>query len=265
MPLDEAHLTQIFIFSASIICMLVVLVLIFVYTYQQRLIQHKLDLQLLIAAQQRTLLEASVTSQEQERARIARDLHDDLGPILSLIKLQWNQLIQTPDAERTAQTEQLLTDAIQNVRRISHDLLPPTLERLGLVAALERLFGQSTVSDGPRLSLTVNGTAYRMEIATELHVYRIVHELIHNSLKHARASHINCVLHFFPHQLELLFFDDGIGLHTQDINQLYDLEGLGWKNINSRLMILAGKLAFLTPVNQKGIHLKITLPTTTLP
>jgi NarL family two-component system sensor histidine kinase LiaS len=96
-------------------------------------------------------------------------------------------------------------------------------------------------------------------------VYRIVHELIHNSLKHARASHINCVLHFFPHQLELLFFDDGIGLHTQDINQLYDLEGLGWKNINSRLMILAGKLAFLTPVNQKGIHLKITLPTTTLP
>ena len=116
-------------------------IIFFVLSYQRRVLRHKLEMQQMDFNYQQLLLEATVESQEKERRRVASELHDGVGAMLSAVKLNLNLLQSTLNGNREAitETKKMLDETIENVRRISKALLPAGLEKVGLTPTLSEL------------------------------------------------------------------------------------------------------------------------------
>ncbi|MDJ1506577.1 sensor histidine kinase [Xanthocytophaga agilis] len=225
------------------------IVLIFVI-HQRRMVAKDLQQKQLEHHYQKQLLKATIESQEKERNRIAHDLHDEIGVLLTTSRLYFNQLSYVKAEEHLQQVSNkmngLFDEMMFNIRRISHDLRPVILENLGLIEAVESL-SEKLNEAGIQFQFTHQITI-ELSKEAELILYRIIQELIGNTLKHAKASHIFLHIKDQQHQLYLTYKDDGIGFEPDNTNS-----GLGMKSIESRLNLLDGKMKIIKP--EKGIHL----------
>lgn len=257
--------------SVGIIAMLVMasFVVLFVAYYNQRQLRQRELLRQLEEKHQRELLEASLQSQEAERRRIATDLHDDIGTMLSATRMSLSQASRhagdNPAVDAVVrQTRQLLEETVNNVRRITKELLPATLEQLGLVAALQEFIAKlRQTSPNVGLDLTHEGfeetpDAGRPPARVELAVYRVAQELVHNSLRHAGASHIDLMLMRQPNRLLLTISDDGVGFDPA-LARRAGQPGLGLKNIESRLNLIGGRVIF-DAAPGKGTYVIVDVP-----
>lgn len=231
----------------------------FVVRYQRRLIQQQQEVQELHESAQQQALEAALLAQEEERRRIAADLHDGVGTTLAIVKLHLNTLNQ-PDL--TEEASLLLDQAINEVRRISRNLLPAALQKFGLSFALEAL-ARTMPADGPtHVEVEQLGTPRRLEPKHELIVYRVVQELLGNGLRHAHASQIRIVVEYGPDQMSLQYSDNGIGFDptVSDQTPLPGMRtGLGLTNLRSRVGVLRGTLRHESAPGQ-GTKVWISLP-----
>jgi PAS domain S-box-containing protein len=181
------------------------------------------------------LLDTIISTEEKEREKFARNLHDELGPLLSSIKMYVNSLASASDQQKhsfiISQLQQILTEAIQSTKELSNDLSPHVLASYGLVAALEWFINQIK----PYISVNFETTLKeeRFSSSLELSIYRIIKELINNTIKHARADSISINLHMYLHSLRLSYSDNGVGFpdYWQDS---FDSMGMGMSNIMSR-------------------------------
>ncbi|QHI38329.1 Oxygen sensor histidine kinase NreB [Kordia antarctica] len=234
---------QIIIIGMIMLFVLALAVILFFIIYQKRLLAQQKKHQEIAAEYQRELLGVAIESQEKERTRIGKELHDDVGALLTTTKLYLSQVSPELSAEElTKTTEKMrsLFDAmIQGVRNISQDLRPVILEKLGLIEAVENLV--QTVNDVGTINATFNDfSTSAIAKADELNVYRIMQELINNTLKHAMASNISIAFSNEGTALKITYKDDGIGLQQEYLNQ----KGIGLRNIESRLSVLAGTIHF---------------------
>ncbi|MFD2786045.1 sensor histidine kinase [Hymenobacter rubripertinctus] len=231
----------------------------FVVRYQRRLIQQQLEMQELHETGQQQALEAALLAQEEERRRIAGDLHDGVGTTLAIVKLHLNTLNQP---ELTQEATLLLDQAINEVRRISRNLLPAALQKFGLSFALEAL-ARTIPADGPtQVSVEQHGQPHRLDAQYELIVYRVVQELLGNGLRHAHASQIHVVVEFGPEALALRYSDNGIGFDPTLPDQPPlpgSRTGLGLTNLRSRVGVLRGTLRHESAPGQ-GTKVWISLP-----
>lgn len=233
-------------------------ILIFVL-YQRRMISKDLLQQKLENDYRKKLLQSAIDNQEAERKRIAHDLHDEIGALLTTSRLYFNQL-SPGHAEEQLKTishkvNLLFDEMMTNIRRISHDLRPVILENLGLKEAIEGMRDKLTEA-GVEFHFTHQFT-FRMTREAELILYRIIQELVNNTLKHAKASRIDLSMEVRGEQLQLLYADDGIGF-TPSAKQ----NGLGLKSIESRLSLMDGAMQVATP--QQGIRYFIYINTSKL-
>jgi signal transduction histidine kinase len=155
-----------------------------------------------------------ITAREQERRRIARDLHDGVGPVLSGLGFTLDSLrgsVHDPDAERvTGQARGQVREAVQLVRRVARELRPPGVDQLGLVGALRELAARHT---GPALTVRVSaGDLGELCAATEVAAHAIVAEAITNTARHARASRCDITMDRGQDGLTVVVQDNGIGL-----------------------------------------------------
>lgn len=231
----------------------------FVVRYQRRLIQQQLEMQELHEASQQQALEAALLAQEEERRRIAGDLHDGVGTTLAIVKLHLNTLDQ-PDL--TQEASALLDQAINEVRRISRNLLPAALQKFGLPFALEAL-ARTVPADGPtHVTIEQVGDPRRLDAKYELIVYRVVQELLGNGLRHAHAAHIRIMVDFGTDYLALRYTDDGVGFDPTVPDQPPApgvRSGLGLTNLRSRVGVLRGTLRHESAPGQ-GTQVWISLP-----
>lgn len=231
----------------------------FVVRYQRRLLQQQLQIRQVHEASQQQALEAALLAQEEERRRIAGDLHDGVGTTLAIVKLHLNTLNQPA---LTHEATLLLDQAITEVRRISRNLLPAALQKFGLPFALEAL-ARTIPADGPtHVDIDQDGTPRRLDAAYELVVYRIVQELLGNGLRHAHASHIRLLVTFGTEDLTLRYADDGIGFDPTLPDQLPLSDartGLGLTNLRSRVGVLRGTLHHESAPGQ-GTTVQVLLP-----
>ena len=240
-------------------------IVVFVLRYQKRLIVHQQHLRELQGARQRQVLEAALEAQEAERRRIARDLHDEAGTMLALVKLQVSQLCSTAVAGTTAvatcQTvKQQLDDVMGSVRRISHDLMPVVLEKVGLVPALKALKQAIPPDSGFTFDISTNQENQKLSAKLELAVYRVVQELLNNTLKHADASQVQVALLYEPEQLTVRYSDNGKGFVYDQLNDAQPAKtGLGLTNLQSRVELLNGTINFLSGEGN-GFRAAIVLP-----
>jgi two-component system, NarL family, sensor kinase len=209
------------------------------------------------------LLQASIRFQEEERNRIAADLHDDAGPLLATVRLYLNDnfvnLEKTAQLQAIYSAKQIIDEAIGLIRNISHKLMPPTLKNFGLETATDDLFGKINGSG------VVNSTSRfidyeekRLSSANEMLAFRIIQELVNNILKHSHAGFIHFVQNKDNEQHYLRINHDGKGLVQKEFEHLsYHGKGLGLKNIDSRIRVLNGSIDF--ELDDKNAIYKITI------
>ncbi|MCE7993477.1 MAG: sensor histidine kinase [Roseivirga sp.] len=235
---------------------LTMIIIVFVLVYQRKLLRQKRQQEETEADYQLALLEANVKNQEIERQRIARDLHDGVGVMLSTTQLYFDQLCADEPAENEdtrKKINELLEDTIQSVRHISADLRPVVLDNLGLSEALAEL--TEKVGKAARLEFEFSSEYHhKLTKDQELLVYRVVQELLTNTIRHAQASAVSVELESDPGHFRLDYRDNGVGFHrNQSVNA-----GLGMKNIESRIKILGGKLT-VHDTNEAGVFISITV------
>ncbi|HAS46912.1 MAG TPA: sensor histidine kinase [Microscillaceae bacterium] len=223
--------------------MLAVVIILFVVFYQKRLSQQQLHMQELENQQQQQLFSATNQVQEKERKRIAHDLHDDVGVVLSTAKLYLSHLIDQPEIQEVAQKiDQLVDTAAQNVRQISHNLTPQNLEKFGLVSAINEMCKH--IQEAHQLEVKFeHNEEERLAFEQELGVYRIVQELLNNGLKHAQASEILLGVVFQPKKFILHYQDNGVGVDLENLAKTSNF-GLGLQNMIGKAEVLKGQIKF---------------------
>lgn len=194
---------------------------------------------------------AEITAIERDRGRIAYDLHDELGPILSFIKLKIN-IFGLTDADDKIQLEKVndsIDKAVTRIREISHDLMPAVLLTEGLPAALAEYINIIDL-DSLQIDFTFPDTITLSEDVS-INIYRIVQEVILNTTKHARATHLDIFFKKEPDKIIITMKDNGIGF---DPKKIVNKRGLGLKSLHSRAKFMDGKI-FLN--SKKGIGTEI--------
>lgn len=197
----------------------------------------------LLKKQELKSIKAMINAQENERKRIAQDLHDRLGSMLSMVKLHYKSVENNLDKLKTENKEQyfkaslLLDQACETVREISHNMVSGVLTKFGLAAALEELKDTIEGTNTFQIELIVYGLDDRLENNLEMELYGIVQELIHNVIKHAKARELCIQVVKRTDEINLTVEDDGIGFdYTKETLTL----GIGLKSIYSRVDALNG-------------------------
>lgn len=203
-------------------------------------------------------MHSMMSGQEKERERIAKDLHDSLGGMLSTAKLQLEKMRAMSGDNLTsreiAKTQNLLDDTIKEVRNISRDLQPDALLRFGLVAAVNDLVNRTKDRREPMVYFQHFGLENHLPQGVSLHIYRIIQELLNNTLKHALSREVLIQITRNEHELIVLVEDDGIGFDPMNASK-----GMGMGNIQSRVHFLKGEVSVQTGSGE-GTTTVITIP-----
>ncbi|HTM92703.1 MAG TPA: sensor histidine kinase [Flavisolibacter sp.] len=229
------------------------------YRQKQKLQQQRISE--LETEKQLAATEAVLKGEEQERTRLAKDLHDGLGGMLSGIKYSLNtmkgNLIMTPEnAQAFERSMDLLDSSIKEMRRVAHNMMPEALVKFGLDTALKD-FCNDVSNSG---ALTVNYQSINLgdkniDQTTAITIYRIVQELLNNTMKHAAAKNAIVQLSSSNGQLSLTVEDDGKGFDTAILKQS---KGIGWDNIQNRVEFLKGKMDVASsPGKGTSVHIEL--------
>jgi signal transduction histidine kinase len=256
--------TALFLGTLGMVTLVIGLIL-FIIFHQRKVIRYQMQLQTMEQEQQKVLLNASVKMQEEERQRIAADLHDDAGPLLATARLYLNEnlvnLDKASQLQSIFQARQILDDTIQLVRNISHSLMPPTLKNFGLESAIndtiQKIGGSGTINASCRF----HDYKERLQMDTELLIFRVMQELINNILKHSHCSFIHITQHMNGDSFVLRIHHDGKGIVQSDFEKLNKSKtGLGLKNITSRLRVAQGKILFEKDASQTYYKVTMEVP-----
>lgn len=206
---------------------------------------------------------AIIDSEEKERIRIAKELHDGLGQLLSSAKLNIAGLegnVKQEDEYLLENSSKIIDEAVQEVRSISHNMMPTALMNYGLVSAVKELARR--VNDTKQISVDFECTGFNCPIEKEIEIslYRIIQEILNNMIKHARAKNIGIRLSCTREQVNLFIKDDGTGFNVSEIK---NSKGIGWQNIYSRVSLLNGKIEINSKLSA-GTEILITLSRGTL-
>ncbi|MBL7738535.1 MAG: two-component sensor histidine kinase [Chitinophagaceae bacterium] len=238
---------------------------LFIIFHQRRVSRYQQTLQKMEQEQQKILLTASIKLQEEERQRLAADLHDDAGPLLATARLYLNENLVNQDKatqlQSIFQARQIIDDTIQLIRNISHSLMPPTLKNFGLESAINDLFQKISGSGSMNASSRFHEYKDRLKPEKELVVFRIVQELVNNILKHSNSSFIHLTQNVHGDKFYLRIHHDGRGIVQADFDKLNKSNvGLGLKNISSRLRVVQGSIVFEKDISQTYYKVTIELP-----
>jgi two-component system, NarL family, sensor kinase len=206
----------------------------------------------------REKIEAEILTLEKERQRMASDLHDDLGPILSSIKFKINAVESKSeeDTELIRIASENVDETIQRIRQIAFNLMPNTLIRKGLAAAIEELISKVTESLPLKISYQLNSIP-DISLQKSINLFRMLQEIIQNTVKHSGASELYINLAAKDKYIVLTTEDNGKGFDFEKVND--QNKGLGLRNLTSRAEIMNGHIAVETGAG-KGVKYKFEIP-----
>ena len=241
-----------------------------VWTYRQKALARRREAALaheridnLLKTRASDSMESLLKGQEEERKRVGRDLHDRLGGLLAAVKVNFENYLRQGESNLAASAKyfetsrQLLGDAMDEVRRVSHDLSSGVLVQFGLLSALKDLAEVIRQTANIHLEISAFGFSKRLDQDLEIQLYRIVQELVSNTLKYAQAKTISIDLTSDGSELVLTYEDDGKGFDPGMAR-----EGIGLKNIHARIEPYSGTLT-IDSQKERGSVFIIKIPSTT--
>lgn len=231
--------------------------ILFFYFSQRKLQSEQVKAQQREMEHREQLLYGNMQTQEMERQRIARELHDDIGSKLNVINLGLHRVRKTENTEMLPEILEVLENAIDNTRQMSHELQPPALTSFGLAAALEELCENYRKASGMDVSFELCHDDQPVEDRNvTLSLFRIVQELFSNSLKYSEADQIKVQLWMSNEAIKLTYRDNGRGF---DASAITHHTGLGMQNIESRAKMIGATHRFESAAG-KGVFFEIIKP-----
>lgn len=254
---EENEIILIVLAAILLLVFMAIALMVFFNFARKKIIQKEQEKSRLIIEHQKNILQATIETQEEERQRIAKDLHDDISAKLNVVSLNTNVLLEGGLEEYgVKQTLKHILNVTNKVlkssRDIAHNLLPPVLEKFGLREAIEELAEEFSTT---HFNVTYN-IVYEEAFSTanELHVFRIIQELLNNSVKHGKATEAKINLETSKSTKLLEYSDNGKGFNVTEALQK---KGLGLNNIQSRVEILQGNLTMESP-KSGGVLFQVT-------
>jgi len=206
------------------------------------------------------VLSAIIKTEENERQKFAKELHDGMGPLLSSIKMAISALSRSKTYENEKKivenTAMLIDESLVSLKEISNKLSPHILNNFGLLKALKSFISKFSTDESPLIILNSNIENKRYDYNVEVVLYRVVCELITNTIKHASANSISIDIFEENATLSLVYFDNGIGFDDKIIDNLS--KGMGYSNIKSRVKSLNGTIEIESKPNS-GLCVTISL------
>ncbi len=222
-------------------------IVLFVVVYQKRLVKQQEEKNQLEIQHQRKLAESILTSIEKERRRIAADLHDEVGHSLLILRLNLR------NNDPTNENRNMIDQSINSLRRISFDLYPPAIETLGIMPAIEDLLNEARKNKFS-IKTDIRCEVDHLEQYTSLTLYRIVQELLSNTIKYSQAKTIYFSLWNAEDKLHMEYRDDGIGFNLDQKKN-----SMGLLNLSNRVETLQGKSYFETSQGN-GFFMRLVVP-----
>lgn len=229
--------TVIIIISGSALIILLLLLLFVRFRLRKKAEMEKKE-----ADQQKLRFKAVIEAEEKERIRIAKDLHDGLGQLLSTARINIAGLegeVKKEEEVLVNNSLKMIDEAVKEVRSISHNMMPATLIEFGLIKATQNLIERINEAGLMKVILITDEITEKFEQSTEIALYRIVQEVLNNMIKHSNAKNIIIELRKTNSRILLKIKDDGKGF---DIKEIDRSQGIGWKNIFSRLSMINGNI-----------------------
>ena len=237
---------QVIVIAMLIVVLLSVGVIMFFVIYHRRLLIQQKEKQQLESEYQTELLKASIESQESERFRISKEMHDNIGAMLTTTKMCFQHVSTSLSEAELDKVKKKMNSffegMIDSTRTISQNLSPIVLTKLGLIEAIRSLAESVEDTGNFTCNFSTNLTR-RVGKSEELNIYRILQELITNTLKHSEASEIDIELMSIPEDnaLTLVYKDNGSGFSPEILAKK---KGIGLKNIESRLSVMKGNVVY---------------------
>jgi signal transduction histidine kinase len=209
---------------------------------------------------QKDVLQATILSQETERNRIAQDLHDEISSKLIAVSLNLH-LLQSAKTDSNSKAEiieniiKINQNTIENSRKIAHDLLPPVLEKFGLNAAIEELALNYNNSKSVVIKFNSSVDFKTLSNQKQLQIFRVIQELVNNSIKHGKASQIQIQFTSSNQNIQCNYSDNGVGFDSSNQNIK---KGLGIRNIESRIEFLNGNYSINSQI-KKGFQFQFNI------
>ncbi|MDQ8006589.1 MAG: histidine kinase [Pedobacter sp.] len=250
------------IFYGVVLLLILIASFLLFYIRNQGVVwKQKKEMQEAQLTQQKELLSAVIDSQEIERKRIGQDLHDEIGGTLSAIKLMLNSLknkVTEPQEEVLTDAKELIDKMIVDVRHISHDLSPPGLAVFGVFASIEAFV--ALINNTGEISILLESDAQiedvQLQEKSSLALFRVLTQLVNNTLKHAQATEIVIKFAVSDKELSIYYKDNGRGFEMQILEQR---NGMGMQNIQSRLQMINANFQIETAVGQ-GFAISMQCP-----
>lgn len=236
---------------------------------REKIIRYQNELAILVIARDvrhrrelnKLMVQTIANTEEKERKRIAEGLHDDVGPLLSTIRiyadlLHNTELTPSEIKDYSAKMKEIINQSIATIREISRNLMPGVLNDFGLVEAIKEFCDNLNKTGIIRINFDSDAKHYNLESQIENIIYGVVKELINNTIKHADASEINLTIDKTNNSFIIKYIDNGIGIdiekHLNSSNT-----GLGIKNLLSKINAISGKV---TNLNNGGFGVEIIIP-----
>lgn len=256
---NQLDITVPLILATMGILILVFFVIIFVLFYQKKALQHVAHLKENETSYQHLLLSNTTEAAETERKIIASNIHDDVGMMLNVLKLNITKMERNIGDDALVKnvlndSKGIVQETIITIRSISQDLMPPTLIKVGFVEGVEEMCMQ--INGAGSLNITVKSNQKEVAIGkkSELQIYRIIKELFNNIIKHTQATEASIDIDQNEHSLIIQIVHNGIGIDTQTAKQLsLTTKGIGLKSIFSRVQVTNSTIKYFTGSESKII------------
>ena len=261
LPADpNSEVIYIVIIGTAGTLLITISLVLFIISYQKRNLQNRLKLQELEIKHQQELTEVSFQGQEKERQRIAGDLHDDVGSMLSAAKLQMNLIrMKSKDSPELTplikESLEIISSTIGEVRSISRNLSPYLLDSLGFSKAIEYLVKRINSPGELTAEFVESGKGFDLSEKTGINIYRAVQELINNVIRHSGADNLILKINWQADRLLIDIRDNGTGFDYEKMLNSAE-QGLGLMNIRSRINIAGAQMELES--SEKGTHVIIT-------
>lgn len=245
---------------------LAAVVIIFVVHYQRKMLLKEARIQLMEQEKQIALFKASVEVEEQQKEKIARNLHDEINPLLVVLKLNLSRHRMSAqknsfDPESLKKDSELLDKAIEGIRTTCHDLIPSFLHQFGLLKALEEYVHTAQQSDTMAVEFENQVSLEDLDVfdkQDQLNIYRICLEILNNLFKHGNCHQLRMLTQKTENYVVISFIHDGKGVSNEEMTVYTEnSKGLGLKSLKARSLILGAEIDYRRAAKHSVIQLRI--------
>ena len=246
--------------SIYVLCIFLLLVIFFILSFIVRYRKRIQEKQLMKTQFQQALLQTQLEIQEQTLKTISEEIHDNVGQVLSLVKLNLNTIVNINDEKaqlKIESTKNLVSKAINDLRELSRSLHGERIGEIGLQEAIENELKIIQNTGQFKTELNITGQVYTQNPQKEMVLFRIVQEALHNAVKHANAINLKVVMNYSAVNFTLTITDDGSGFMPEQL--LTSQTGIGLKSMRNRAALIGGEFSLQSSKNN-GTSISIELP-----